>query len=144
MIQWLVFAGILAIVVALAIWGVSISRAKARDAVRVAHVKEIRAGLEMYYNEQGAYPSAPEEGIVLGTGNTRCLDSEGFKASCSGRVYINYIPPAPFPADKDCTSAANQYRYYSSDGAYNLTFCLGRPAGGLSAGLHQAQFNTIR
>lgn len=144
-IQWLIFAGILGIVFAASIWLVGISRAKTRDAVRLADIKQIQAGLELFYQQHNNYPLSGEEGAPLGFASSKCLDEQGFGASCSAGAYLSYIPQAPSPADKQCSAADNMYRYFSEDGNnYLITFCLGRAVGTLPAGLRQASFAGIR
>ena len=145
LVQWLVFAGVLALVILIAVWAASVSRAKSRDAIRMADIKQIQSGLELFYNNNKAYSTAPAEGLLLGTTSTNCLDETGFKSGCSGTVYLGYIPAAPEPADKKCSAADNLYRYYSPDGSnYVITFCLGRQFGSISPGLKQATFGSIQ
>ncbi len=142
-LQWLIFSGAFGLIALLAMFGVSVSRGAARDAIRVANVKELQAALELFYNDQNAYPKAPDDGLFLGAPSILCLDAEGFKAACSGKVYMSFIPTAPEPADKQCDAATNAYRYYSDGAQYVLTFCTGRAVGNLSQGVHQASLGKI-
>jgi type II secretory pathway pseudopilin PulG len=90
------------------------ARAKARDAKRVADVRQIAAGEELYYNDNNSYPSTLQN-----------LETN----------YLGQVPTPPQPADGFCTIGENQYSYKLLDsGHYELTFCLGEVTNGYPAG----------
>lgn len=90
---------------------------KAADAKRLADIRQIASGLELYFNDKGTYPGA-------------LTDLAG--------IYIGEVPSAPTPPGGSCTPEQNQYRYaYYGPNEYRLTFCLGDTTGGLSAGPHE-------
>ncbi|MDD5043125.1 MAG: hypothetical protein PHD51_00440 [Patescibacteria group bacterium] len=142
-VQWLLAILALGLIVFLVVWFVVAERVKARDVARVAYLKEIQAGLEMYFNDFNAYPIY--RSLALGSGKALCLDANGFGDSCDGRIYLNYIPVAPVPADGRCTAELNAFTYHSEDGKnYQIDFCLGKTVGGLKAGVHAARFGEIK
>ena len=91
------------------------ARAKARDAKRIADVRELASSLELYYNDYSHYPES--------------LDKLPPK-------YIGILPTAPTPPDGNCTADDNEYKYIFINTDYKLSFCLGENTGGYSAGIH--------
>lgn len=143
LIQWLVALLILGLIIFIAVWLGLSERAKSRDVARVAFIKQIQSGLELFYNDFNSYPVSG--GLVLGSRDASCLDSGGFKDSCSGKVYSNYIPLAPAPADGKCNNQTNSFVYKSENGGnYQITFCLGKTVGQLGPGPHTARFGEIK
>ena len=124
LVELLVVIAIIGLLSTLSILALNSARARARDAKRVADIKQIQTALEMYYNDRGTYPSAVESGKNISTGSV---------------VYMSEVPTAPTPAD--CTTG-NGYAYTGIQGTalagsyntYTLTYCLGYQTGGLSAG----------
>lgn len=105
--------GLLSSVVLLAL---NSARLKSRDAKRVADVRIIATGMELFFDEYGRYPHALAELIPK---------------------YTDPIPQAPTPNDGTCTPDQNSYNYkYVSDAEYILSFCLGGQTGDLTAGEH--------
>jgi hypothetical protein len=101
-------------------------QAKSRDAKRLADIRQYATALELYYNDQGGYPSTPS--MLVPT-------------------YFSSIPTAPTPVDGTCTASSNTYTYTpigsSYTGAtgnttvhssYSLSFCLGSTTGGYGPG----------
>lgn len=128
--------GLLASVVLLALNG---ARAKARDAKRIADVRQLASAMELYFNDLNSYPTSGPG--TLGTGKT--LPSVG--SPPISPTYIGMIPSAPGPADGTCTGFNNGDYYWVSNtaglsnggtNAYTITFCLGAATGGYSAGQH--------
>lgn len=110
----------------------------ARDAERIAKVRQTMTALELFYYDNGSYPDESPSGYIK-------MDDgiDGAKVS----NYISAIPVAPTPADGACTLSQNTFIYNgrnSSDTAndttdpayYRLYFCLGGITTGLSAGVH--------
>ncbi len=105
------------------------ARSNSRDAKRLADIRQMASGLELYYNDNNGYPDG-KDGLPLDITPT----------------YLGVIPTAPIPADGGCTDYYNPYwyqptgkkttvkgkNYYES---YELTFCLGQGIGGYKAGI---------
>ena len=95
------------------------ARKSARDAKRIADVKQMQTALELYFNDWQTYPTTL-------TGSTTIA---------SGTVYMVTIPTVPTPADGTCSSS-NVYTYAQKDtgASYVIKFCLGGQVGNLNAG----------
>ncbi|MFA5644399.1 MAG: FISUMP domain-containing protein [Patescibacteria group bacterium] len=126
LIELLVVIAIIGILATLAIVSLQNARARARDAKRIADIKQIQTALELYFNDNGAYPAS--------TSVTSSIRS-------TSRVYMERYPQAPTPPDGDCTEENNEYVYTEAgedNGSYVLTFCLGGNVSDLSAGNYSA------
>ncbi len=123
MIELLVVILIIGTLFSLALLSLGNARRTARDAKRVADIKQIQFALEIYYRDNGEYPVDISSSIA--TGST---------------VYISTVPTAPTPADGDCTDEGNIYTYVqqSLGSSYTIDFCLGSQAGELIAGTKRA------
>jgi len=86
-----------------------------RDNKRLQDVRNLSASLELYNNDNNAYPKQLSNIVPL---------------------YMDKIPQAPTPSDGKCNAQQNSYNYSSiSDTEYNLTFCLGSPTEGYPVGV---------
>ncbi len=147
LIELLVVIAIIGLLSTLAVVALNNARQKARDAKRVADVKQMQTALELYYNDQNEYPKNISAG-VLGQGSYSCLGTNGFQAAggCTGTVYMGQVPTNPKPwgdgsgAAKCLDNATSAYSYDSpSDGTtYRITYCLGANTGGVDAGYQTA------
>ena len=125
LIELLVVVAIIGLLSTLSIVALNNARARSRDARRVADVKQIQTALELYFNDNSKYPTAP-----LGTSIVN--------PSASSTIYMAQVPTPPDPDDGSCT-ATNAYTYTNpSSGTYTLAYCLGSATGGISAGAHTA------
>jgi len=125
--------GLLASVVLLALNG---ARAKARDAKRLADMRQMASAMELYFNDINGYPTAAAHtfsGITWGS------------QPYLNPNYIGKIPIEPTPADGTCksdgTQGSNSYYWVATNSGtltntYTITFCLGAATGGYSAGPH--------
>ncbi len=127
LVELLVVISIIGLLSTLAVVALGSARERARDAKRIADVKQIQTALELFYNDNNAYPEEPTA-ITLGEGTDPVtLTSDGFIAGGS-EVYMQTVPAPPYPDDED-------YSYISSDGTtYTITFKLEGPAAGFSDG----------
>ncbi|MCB9798292.1 type II secretion system protein GspG [Candidatus Nomurabacteria bacterium] len=101
----------------------------AKDARRVADIKNVQAKLELYKTDKGYYPIANGEfnGFLMGM-----LCSGGFSAKCDGNeiTYMNSLPSDP---------DGKAYTYKGFDGkTYSLTFYIDSAVGDLLAGTIEA------
>ncbi len=105
------------------------ARSRSREAKRLADVRQIATALELYYNDKNHYPES-KDGKPLDLTPT----------------YIGILPQAAKPADGSCTDYYNDYWYEAKQGGnnYTLTFCLGGPVGGYSAGIAELSPSGIR
>jgi prepilin-type N-terminal cleavage/methylation domain-containing protein len=125
LIELLVVIAIIALVATIAIVSLQQARSSARDAKRIADIKQIQTALELYFNDAGQYP----DDIVFGE-----------SLSFSGNTYMEKVPQAPTPADGNCLANQNFYQYIvgNNNASYEINFCLGSQVGSLSAGLKTA------
>lgn len=123
------FIGILGLI---AVMSVRTARASLRDAVRLADVRDIQLGLELYFSDTSTYPLAVEA-LPLGTISTSCLSRSGFRANCTPSqeaVYTRVISATPgrgLRKQVSCGNARNAYCYTGSEDAYKIEFELERP-----------------
>lgn len=166
LIELLVVIAIIGLLASVVLLALNSARAKSRDAKRVADIRQVQSGLELYFNDCGTYPvSVVSPGVSLtntvklqqGTaaaGGSYCTTVNTAPATAttgivntananSGTVYITAFPNAPVPAETGCTTAQNTYQYIANSTTapatdYTITFCLGGTTGGLAAGVHTA------
>ena len=130
MIELLVVIAIIGLLASVVLLALNSARAKSRDAKRLGDVRQLSTALELYYNDNSAYPTQASAGAV---------------PAALVPNYIGAAPIAPNPADGTCTAAQNTYTYTSAAGAtYTLTFCLGGTTGGFAAGVHTASQTGIQ
>lgn len=135
LIELLVVIAIIGVLSTLSIVALNSARARSRDAKRISDVKQLQTALEMYYNDNGAYPAGTTLPSPLATNSV---------------VYMTSVPAAPTPADGSCTTANNAYVYTSrafggqTAGSYTLTYCLGAATGNIASGTGTATPAGIR
>ncbi len=120
LIELLVVIAIIGILATLAVVSLQNARKNARDAKRIADVKQMQTALELYFNDNGQYPTEVTSTIAYG-------DS----------IYMAVVPSAPTPPDGDCAEGDNTYSYSpagSENESYEISFCLGGPISNLSSG----------
>jgi prepilin-type N-terminal cleavage/methylation domain-containing protein len=132
LVELLVVIAIIGLLSTLSIVALNNARQKARDAVRVANIQQWQAALELYYQDQGAYPGTASStpGGVLKSGGT---------------IYMGMIPHNPTPWIDGASCAATTDFIYTSSvvSTYTINYCLAGGAGGLSAGNHIATPATL-
>lgn len=121
LIELLVVVAIIGLLSTLSILALNTARARARDAKRVADVRQIQTALEMYYNDVGYYPAS--------ISTTSAIES-------GGNVYMRAVPVPPTPFDGSACTATygtipnHIYTYAATtttgvSSTYSIRYCLG-------------------
>lgn len=127
------------------------AREHTRDVTRLAHVREVQMGLEMYFQGASAYPTSTDA-IAIGQALTACLSSEGFGAPCSSNGPTPYLESVPTPPESglkglsSCGGVADAYCYTANESEYRVQFELegDNRALGLEKGLNCATEDGLR
>ncbi|MBI3626495.1 prepilin-type N-terminal cleavage/methylation domain-containing protein [Candidatus Uhrbacteria bacterium] len=107
LVELLVVVAIIGLLSTLAVVALGNARQKARDAKRVADMKQIQTALELYFTDQNGYPSAVAAGIDLGIAGSKSLSSgANFADVPGGTTYMASVPANPTPG-------GIPYHYYS-------------------------------
>ena len=147
LIELLVVIAIIGLLSTLAVVALNSARQKARDSKRVSDVKQIQTALELYFNDNDAYPLNPGAPAASEIGrDITCIDSTGWRASgCLATVYMGLAPrdPQSEVADDACAPAETapcDYVYQrgttNPNTEYNIHFRLEAATGGLQSGLN--------
>ncbi|MCX6793242.1 MAG: type II secretion system protein [Candidatus Falkowbacteria bacterium] len=120
LIELLVVIAIIGVLSTMAIIALGNARTKARDARRVADLKQISTALELYYNDNSSYPTiiTPGQSLRSPDGNT---------------TYMGSIPSNPTPRnDGNCGNVDYSYQSSLTGTNYSLGSCLGSGSGNMS------------
>ncbi|MBI2053312.1 MAG: prepilin-type N-terminal cleavage/methylation domain-containing protein [Candidatus Sungbacteria bacterium] len=115
LIELLVVISIIGLLSSVVLTSVNSARAKARDARRIADLKEMQKALEFYYDSNNAYPSSGGSwrGNCSSYGNYGISGSGGYIPDLAP-TYIPVLPVDPKPVGGSC------YLYNSNGTDYIL------------------------
>jgi type II secretion system protein G len=125
LIELLVVIAIIGLLSTLSVVALNNAREKARNARRVADIKQVQTALELYYNDNNTYPSS--------------VNFSGTGAIATGTVtYMTIVPSNPMPrADGTCTDS-NYIYTRSAANSYSIYYCLSENTGGITVGINHA------
>jgi prepilin-type N-terminal cleavage/methylation domain-containing protein len=157
LIELLVVVAIIGLLSSVVLVSLNTARSKARDAKRLADVRQLSSAMELYFTDKGFYPKAVTVGGNAGTALASSQDLVGSfvdTALTTGTPkYMQAVPTTPTPNDGTCLGSGNLhnalYNGYqvwgdASGNSYNIGFCLGGLTGGTSAGAHIITPNGIQ
>ena len=121
LIELLVVIAIISLLSTLSVVALNSARVKSRDARRLSDIKQLRTALEMYFDQNMAYPAAPFGTTSLGVNASACLNASGWTTTsgCSGTVYMQKVPADPQPTTKLYT-----YDVGSNGSTYTINYTL--------------------
>jgi prepilin-type N-terminal cleavage/methylation domain-containing protein len=140
LIELLVVMAIIGLLASVVLVSLNSSRAKSRDAKRLADMKQMATAMELYFNTNNNYPTQAAAAVITGTTVPNGL----------APTFVGKVPTSPLPADGTCTLSGtstggvtvgatgnNSYIYTSANGStYTINFCLGATTGNFVAGNH--------
>ncbi|MFA6215775.1 MAG: prepilin-type N-terminal cleavage/methylation domain-containing protein [Patescibacteria group bacterium] len=151
LIELLVVIAIIGLLSTLAVVALNSARQKARDAKRVADIKQVQTALELYYNDVNSYPlSITGNQLILGGSAAKCLGTAGFDATCTGNAYMGLVPSNPQPSGADyiygAETSLNGECATAGDvcATYSITFSLEGQTGALTSGARTATQDGIK
>lgn len=127
LIELLVVIAIIGLLATLSVLALMSARVNARDSKRLADMRQLRTGLELFFNDAGRYPDTLEF-------NSGKLE---YNPGSSGTTtYITQMPSAPTPPDGGCSVSENSYTYNPAidQSSYEINFCIAKQNGDLPAG----------
>lgn len=135
-LELLVVIAVIGVMGAAAVYALNVSRAKARDAVRVSDISVLRSGLSQYWLQKAAYPVS--SGVELGKADQHAdgLTTNGFVGQDGGgTVILPAVPLGPRPQEF--------YRYKGTVTGYSIRFITERDTVFGKAGTYYAHAGTV-
>ncbi|OGF27179.1 hypothetical protein A2331_00365 [Candidatus Falkowbacteria bacterium RIFOXYB2_FULL_34_18] len=127
LVELLVVIAIIGLLSTFAVVSLNEARLKARDARRLADVKQMMTALEIYYSSCGRYPSA----VVPGG---RVAGGDPIDCPMNTNIYLGLVPSNPLPRpDGGCPDS--DYIYTRDNlSSYTIEYCIGQTVQGISGG----------
>ena len=111
LVEILIVVAIIGILASLTTVALASIRAKSRDTKRLSDIKQFQSVLEIYRNDNNAYPRFATSGLPL--------------VGPDGQTYMKQVPTAPGHPDGSCTTDSYIYDGSNNTVSYSLAYCLG-------------------
>lgn len=138
-IELLIVIAIIGLLATISIVALNGARQKGRDAKRVVDIRQVQIALDLYFDDNNAYPVTATS-LVLGSTAAAKLCNGGFvptSTSCT-KTYMNMVPSNPTPG-------GSAYTYAITTGAtYTIGFSLEEATAGLTSGAHTVNENGMQ
>ena len=129
LIELLVVISIIGVLSTIVITGTASSRLKSRDAQRLSDIKQIYLALEIYYADNGKYPSNASPGFSM-YADSRNPPNTGVPlySNLMSQLVPTYLPRAPIPPKNNSSdglmcSNCDEYRYFSLPYGTGFSLC---------------------
>lgn len=145
LVELLVVVAIIGLIAGIAVVSVNSTRAKARDARRLADIKQIQNALGMRFSDLGMYPPTPANGSKLGSKAPGANSAQVLTSAVAGweavinagtTVYLSAVPKDPQSVGEYA------YTYTATPGQesrdYSITFKLEAGSGSFEKGSYAA------
>jgi len=127
LIELLVVIAIIGLLSTLSVVALNNAREKARNARRVADIKQVQTALELYYNDNNTYPEESD------------IDFNGGSIATSGVTYMAILPSNPYPRQEGSTCTDSNYIYdLVNSNSYSIYYCLSENTGSITSGINHA------
>jgi prepilin-type N-terminal cleavage/methylation domain-containing protein len=112
LIELLVVIAIIGILSATVLVSLNTARGKARDARRLADVRQIQTALELYYHTHGSYPASPAAGFTWA--RSSCVSGSQYYTALQPLVTEGHLPSLPQdPVNSSAGSPHQCYWYFT-------------------------------
>ncbi|MFA6391831.1 MAG: type II secretion system protein [Patescibacteria group bacterium] len=135
LIELLVVIAIIGLLATIAVVALNSARTSSRDAKRIADVRQVQTGLELYYNAKSVYPVSAT--VVPVDSLDTLSTASGITTYLSG--VDNVYDPSVAKASAACTLGETDrcnYGYTGTTTGYSIYFSTEAASGALGAGAH--------
>ncbi len=139
LIELLVVIAVIALLSLIGVSSLNTSREKARDAKRVADVRQIQTALQLYYSDENEYPATTGPVQLAGANAAKLCDKASggfvsFEASCV-TTYMQDVPVDPI--------SGSYFFYTGSTAGFDISFTTEQSSYLGPAGTYHAHTETI-
>ncbi|MBU0613046.1 type II secretion system GspH family protein [Patescibacteria group bacterium] len=140
LIELLVVIAIIGLLATIAVVALNSARTSSRDAKRIADVRQVQTGLELYFNAETDYPTCTTAATVASLDGAGCADGITTYVSGISNVYDPSGDATTAACLVDATGTCNySYQGVAEGDSYTILFWLEGDSGSLTGGeIHTA------